>query len=163
MRGGSTPTPFIARGEDGTTAGDVPSPRPRTGNKNIEPKVEGRSAILEEREVSGPRGGTAGGGNSPSPGRGDTGILGKTGTPALNVSEWSLTSCDDVDDGAVSRQQVTYAIFLNRTQHLESPPASEGNTSAEVQHKYGVGGERHLCPSLISKRLWAWLKCARAE
>lgn len=114
LRGGNTPTPFFPRGEDGATAGDVPSPRPRTGNKNIEPKVEGRSPRVEEREVSGPRErvveegagrrvNPATGGAGPSPGRGDTGLLVKTGTPVLNVSEWSLTSCDDADDGAVSK------------------------------------------------------------
>lgn len=122
LRSGSTTTPCKAQGEDGTTAGDVPSPSPRTGNKNIEPKVEGRSATTEEREVSRPReeavdqgagqrANPAGGQNSPSTGRGDTGLLVKTGTPILNVSDWSLTSCDDVDDGAVRRQRVTSCVF----------------------------------------------------
>lgn len=105
LRGGSTPIPCSAEGEAGTTAGDVPSPRLRTGNGNIEQKVDGRSATKEEREVSGSRERTgeegtgrrvnpAAGGNGPSP-----------GTPVLNVSDWSLQSCDDVDDGAVRRRR----------------------------------------------------------
>lgn len=120
LRGGSTPTPCSAQGEDKTTAGDLPSPRPRTGNGNIEPKIEGRSATIEEREVIGPREGTAeegagrranpaAGGKSLFPGRGDPGLLVKTGTPVLHVSDWSLTSCDDVDDGAVSSNGFPYA------------------------------------------------------
>lgn len=132
LRGGNTPTPCNAQGEDGATAGDVPSPSSRAGNKNIEPKDDGRSATIEQREVSGQREGAvedgagrrvnpAAGGNSPSPGRGDTGFLVKTGTPALNVSDWSLTSCDDVDDGAVSRQRVSLCVLERST--LDWPTA----------------------------------------
>lgn len=111
LRGGSTPASCNTQGEDGTTAGDVPAPRPRMENGNIEPTVEReggepRQGMVEEG--AGRRVNPAAGGNSPSPGRGDTELLVKTGTPVLTVSDWSLTSCDDVDDGAVSRQRASF-------------------------------------------------------
>ncbi len=112
LRSGSSPTPGHAQGEDCIAEGGAPSHRPRTGNGSIEPRVEGRSATLVGGDNSGIRKGgveegggrranTVEGGNIPS-GRGDTsGLLVKTGGPVLHVSDWSLQSCDDVDDGAV--------------------------------------------------------------
>lgn len=115
LRSASTPAPCSARGEDSTTVG-VPSPPPPTRKGNRE--LEGGSATLEGGEVSGLREGgveegvgrradASAGGDTPSPGRGDTsGLLVNTGAPVLNVSDWSLQSCDDADDGAVSKQRL---------------------------------------------------------
>lgn len=117
LRSASTPAPCSARDDDSTTV-DVPSPPPPTRNENREPKVEGRSTAREGGDVCGLREGgveegvrrradTSAGGNAPSPGRGETsGLLVSTGPPVLNVSDWSLQSCDDADDGAVSEQRI---------------------------------------------------------
>lgn len=116
LRGAGTSALCSTRGDDSTTV-DFPSPPlpTRIGNRDL--KVEGKSTATDGGEVYGLREGgveegagrranTSAGGSAPSPGRGDTsGILVNTGVPALNVSDWSLQSCDDTDDGAVRKKR----------------------------------------------------------
>lgn len=103
-----------AQGEDSAIAGDFPSPPPRpTSNETRESEVKGRdgptngSAVRSAGEgiveEGARRKADATGGSSAVAGRTDTsGLRVSTGAPGLNVSEWSLQSCDDADDEAVS-------------------------------------------------------------
>lgn len=143
LRSTSITAPCSARGDDSTTV-DAPTPPPPTRNGNRELRVEGRSTTREGGDVCGLREGgveegggrradASGGGDAPSPGRGETsGLLVSTGAPVLNVSDWSLQSCDDADDGAVSKQKIP-----SGTSQHESIPHSYSKPSTRPRSRKG--------------------------
>lgn len=84
-------------GEDSIALGDVPSspPRPTSSGRVAEGKdVLGRSEYVasEVGETSRRKTDVVGGGEI---------VAVSTGAPGITVSDWSLQSCDDADDGAV--------------------------------------------------------------
>lgn len=101
-----------ARVEDGIAAGDVPSSFARLGFRGSESEISGEggapgsivSGVGEGiAEESARRQADAIGGGSIATGRSDNSSLRvNTGAAGLTVSDWSLQSCDDADDGAVS-------------------------------------------------------------
>lgn len=119
-RGGNTNlAPPTSRHEEGATSiSDVPSPPPRPSNSTREPEREGKFCAPEGRaegravgegvveEGSGWKSKAVTGGVS-STWRADTpGLRVNTGAPGVHVSDWSLQSCDDADDGAVSEHMI---------------------------------------------------------
>lgn len=118
-----------ARGEGGVTAGDTPSPCARSGFRKSESEVRGVArapsgtlsgageGIMEE---SARRKADAIAGGGIATGRSDTSALRvNTGATGINESDWSLQSCDDADDGAVSYSVIvphhcTYIIETKR-------------------------------------------------
>lgn len=107
-----------ARGEDGIAVGDIPSSCARSGFGGSEPEIRGGgggapggivSGVGEEiAEENARRQADAIGGGSIATGRSDNSALRvNTGAAGLTVSDWSLQSCDDADDGAVS-----YSVML---------------------------------------------------
>ncbi|CAM9396645.1 unnamed protein product, partial [Hapterophycus canaliculatus] len=114
-RGATIPGTYIVPGDDRSIAGGFPLPPPRTGAAKRERAAEGTFITsevevrrLEEGSLEGCVGrGTnaADGEKSPSAGRVDNPglfVCTSTGGPGLHVSDWSLQSCDDADDGAFS-------------------------------------------------------------
>ena len=108
-----------SRHEEGATVGDVPSPPPRLGNSSRKPEREGDVCGPEGRVTRGLGDGAvkegigwkgkAVAGGIPSTWRADTpGLRVNTGASGVHVSDWSLQSCDEADDGAVSQR----ATFL---------------------------------------------------
>lgn len=121
LRSASTPAPCSARGDDSTTV-DVPSPPPPTRNGNRELRVDGRSAASERGEACGLReGGVEEGAgrraDTSAEGSAPSGLLVNTVAPVLNVSDWSLQSCDDADEGAVSKKRVPLTIRIMHEYH----------------------------------------------
>lgn len=115
LRGANVQGTCSGRGEGNSVAGGFPLPPPRAGTGNRERAAEGTLITSEEEDIR--LGGSvedctgrgindADGGNLniPSTGRVDSsGLFVNTGTPGLYVSDWSLQSCDDADDDAVSK------------------------------------------------------------
>lgn len=106
-----------ARGEDGIAAGDVPSSCASSEFRGSESELRGGvgapgglvSGVGEGvAEESARRQADAIGGGSIATGQSDNSTLRvNTGAAGLTVSDWSLQSCDDADDGAVS-----YTVML---------------------------------------------------
>lgn len=114
-RGTNNLVPSTSRHEEGATVGDVPSPPPRAGSSCREPEREGKLCAPEGRAMGGLADGAveegigwkanAVTGGAPSTWRADTpGLRVNTGASGVHVSDWSLQSCDDADDGAVSQR-----------------------------------------------------------
>lgn len=121
-RGTNNLVPSTSRHEEGATVGDVPSPSPRLGYSIREPEREGELCAPEGRAMRGLGDGAvkegigwnekAVTGDIPSTWRADTpGLRVNTGASGVHVSDWSLQSCDDADDGAVSQR----ATFLGKS------------------------------------------------
>ncbi|CAM9112628.1 unnamed protein product [Scytosiphon promiscuus] len=110
LRGANIPGTCPVRSEDNGIGGGLSMPPPREGAENRE-LTAGGAVITEaedrrqgerfaedcvERGIKGTEGG-----NVLSIGRGNnSGLFVNTGAPGPHVSDWSLQSCDDVDDGA---------------------------------------------------------------
>lgn len=122
----STTAPCSIRDRDNSSAGAILSPPPRTGNVNHEPTDEGRPGTPEVGEFSGlvdgavensagRRANAAAGGNGPSAGRRDSsGLVVSTAASGQNAADWSLQSCDDADDGAVSKPSLYPCVGFRR-------------------------------------------------
>ena len=118
-RGTTNVAPSISRHEEGAAVGDVLSPPPRPGKSSRELERDGKLCAPEGRAMSGlGEWGVEEGigwkaiavaGDVPTTWRKDTpGLRVNTGASGVHVSDWSLQSCDDADDGAVSQR----ATFL---------------------------------------------------
>lgn len=121
-RGTHSPVYTGVRGETSSPIEDFPSPPPLVGNGTREFDIRGRTS--EGSRVSGSGEGIiddvmrrkadagAAGGNTVL-GRVETSRLRvHTGAPGLNVSDWSLQSCDDADDGAVSKTTHEFSLLM---------------------------------------------------
>lgn len=77
------------------------------------PEVGEFSGLVDgaAEDGAGRRANATAGGNSPSAGRRDTsGLVVSTAAPGQNVADWSLQSCDDADEGAVSKPSLSPCV-----------------------------------------------------